>query len=137
MIRFFCEDIQFEPEHPINLANWLSRVFHEEGRSHSEINYIFCSDSYLLDLNHQYLNKDDFTDIITFDHSDSLFIRGDVFISIERVRENAKELRQDFLLELRRVMVHGILHLMGYQDSTPNQQQEMRKKEDAYLSLYA
>ena len=100
------------------------------------LNYIFCSDEYLLDLNKQYLNHKTLTDVITFDSSEEpTVIEGDIFISIERVQSNAKELSQTEDEELHRVIIHGVLHLLGYTDKTKSGQILMRKKEDAYLSL--
>ena len=100
-----------------------------------DINYIFCSDNYLHQINFQYLDHDTFTDIITFDQSDKDQIEGDIFISIDRVHENANERNISFVNELHRVMIHGILHLLGYNDKTPKEKQLMREKEDECLSL--
>jgi rRNA maturation RNase YbeY len=100
------------------------------------VNVIFCSDSFLLDLNKHYLNHDTYTDILTFDYSDaSTNVSGDIFISIDRVKENAKQFKTTFLQELHRVIIHGFLHLAGYKDKTRPEQQLMRSKEDIYLSL--
>lgn len=100
------------------------------------INFIFCSDIYLLQINQQYLNHDNYTDIITFDNSElQLEISGDIFISIERVYENSKKFSGSFLSELYRVMIHGILHLIGYKDKSNKDKDAMRRKEDYYLSL--
>lgn len=99
------------------------------------INVVFCSDKYLLGLNKRFLNRDYFTDIITFDTSAKGVISGEIYISIDRVIENAKNLKLSFRSELNRVIIHGILHLLGYDDSTNAQKEEMRIKEDACLSL--
>ena len=96
---------------------------------------IFCSDPYILDINQRYLQHDYFTDIITFDYCEGKVLSGDLFISIDTVRENAAEYGASFEEELNRVMVHGLLHLIGYDDHTPAEQQEMRSKEDYYLSI--
>ena len=110
----------------------VSNEDHETG----EINYIFCSRLYLLNLNQTYLNHHDHTDILTFDQSTTPgTVSGDIYISVDQVRDNAKQYAVSFQQELKRVMVHGILHLLGYNDKTPEEQKEMRKKEEAYLSL--
>ena len=100
-----------------------------------EINVVFCSDQYLLKLNQQYLNHNTFTDIITFDYVEGETISGDLFISVERVKENAQKASLPFANELNRVIVHGLLHLMGYNDKTDQETQEIRAKEDFYLTL--
>ena len=136
MIQFFTEDIDFELPSPTPLKSWITQVIQNEGRQLGELNYIFCSDSYLLSLNQQYLQHHSLTDILTFDQSDSPeIISADIYISIERIHENAANYEVSNHHELKRVMVHGVLHLMGYNDKTPEQRAEMRKKEEAYLSL--
>lgn len=136
VIRFFIEDIDFTPPTPTKIKNWLSKVIQSERHKLKELNYIFCSDAYLQRINKEYLAHDSFTDIITFNNSDTpLHIVADVFISIHRIHDNAGVYQTSFHDELRRVMVHGVLHLMGYNDKTSDEQQEMRKKEEAYLSL--
>ena len=107
----------------------------EEGKQCSEINFIFCSDSYLRSLNVKYLDHDAFTDIITFDYCENDLISGDVFISIKNTKDNAKLLNINLIDELHRVMVHGILHLLGYEDKPSAMKAEMTEKEDYYLSL--
>ncbi len=110
---------------------WLKKLIEKEGFSLVELNYIFCSDEYLLHVNQQYLHHDFYTDIITFDNSDKEFeIEGDIFISVDRVKENAKELSVPFSTELKRVMSHGVLHLCGYGDKTKEEIELMRKKEN-------
>ena len=106
-----------------------------EIRRLGDINIIFCSDNYLLDINQKFLGHDYFTDIITFDYCEDDRLNGDLFISVDSVRENAVEFGQEFDVELSRVMVHGILHLVGYDDHTKADQKVMRQKEDYYLSL--
>jgi rRNA maturation RNase YbeY len=101
-----------------------------------DINFIFCSDEYLLKINKQFLNHDYYTDIITFDYSSDTLLSGDLFISVERVLENSKIYKTVFQEELRRVMIHGILHLMGYKDSTNEESQKMREAENGALSLF-
>ena len=119
------------------MQNWIEKCVQENSFSIENINYIFCSDPYLLDINQKYLNHDYFTDIITFDNSEpeSEDLEGDLYISIDRVRDNALQLDQPFERELHRVMIHGVLHLMGFQDKTPEQESEMRDQEDKCLNL--
>ena len=136
MIAFFSEDISFQIESPETIKHWIRSVIDKENHLPGNINYIFTSDAYLISMNRQYLDHDYFTDIITFDQStDPLTISGDIYISVERVQENATQYQQSFEQELKRVLVHGVLHLIGYKDHTPEEKSEMRKKEEAYLSL--
>ena len=106
-----------------------------EGKSVEAINYVFCSDQFLHEMNREYLAHDTLTDIITFDYSEKESISGDVFISLDRTKENAQKFHQTPLKELHRVMVHGLLHLIGYKDKAPSESEQMRAKEDYYLSL--
>jgi len=136
LIEFFSEDIEFEVAAPHQLRQWLQKVIRAEQCVPGDINYIFTSDDYLLALNQNYLQHETYTDILTFDQStDSGSVSGDIYISIDRVRVNAGHYRQTFGQELKRVMVHGMLHLIGYNDQSPEEKSEMRKKEEAYLSL--
>ena len=136
MVTFFCEDTDYKPISIQKLKQWISTVIKREQHIAGDINYIFCSRSYLLTLNQTYLDHHYHTDILTFDQSTLPgTISGDIYISIDQVRENALDYGESFQSELRRVMVHGILHLLGYNDQTPEEQTEMRKKEEAYLSL--
>jgi probable rRNA maturation factor len=135
-INFFAEEINFKISHPRKTASWIKKVIDKEKHSLEELNYIFCTDAYLLNLNRQYLSHDTLTDIITFNNSEKPgCLSGDVFISIDRVRENATTFKVSFDLELCRVIIHGALHLMGYSDKTSTQKLVMRKKEEACLSL--
>ncbi|MEQ8907106.1 rRNA maturation RNase YbeY [Ekhidna sp.] len=135
-ISFFNEDIDFQLDHSQKIAHWVSSIITTHQRKLSEINYIFCSDNYLLEVNKEHLNHDYFTDIITFDNSETGDeIEADVFISIDRVRENAQLQRTSFQNELNRVMIHGVLHLLGFGDKSEAEQKVMREKEDACLSL--
>jgi probable rRNA maturation factor len=137
IVNFFSQGIKFNVKNPRRLSRWIRNTATSEGSAPKEINYIFCSDEYLLSINEQYLGHKTLTDIITFDNSEKpRLLETDIFISIERVRENAHSLDQPFDLELRRVMIHGVLHLVGYGDKSPSQKSIMRKKEEAYLSLY-
>lgn len=117
-------------------ADWVNRVVDSESRITGQIDYIFCTDDYLLQLNREYLNHDTFTDIITFDYTDGQTISGDIFISTERVEENANKYKVDFLNELRRVMSHGILHLSGYKDKSEEEKELMRKKEEEKIKMF-
>jgi probable rRNA maturation factor len=136
-INFFTEDVTFKVPNPRKTSAWLKSAIAKEKRSLSQLNYIFCSDTYLNRINQQYLNHTSLTDIITFDNSDgSGVIEGDIFISIDRIDENAIKFKTNFQTELLRVIVHGALHLIGYTDKTAKAKVEMRKKEDAYLSLF-
>lgn len=135
-IRFFNQEIEFKLSKPLKTRNWLKAVIEKENHKLGNLNYIFCSDSYLLTINQQYLNHKTLTDIITFDHREKEDdIEGDIFISVDRVEENAAKLMTDSDEELHRVIVHGVLHLCGYGDKSSAQKSVMRKKEDAYLSL--
>ncbi len=134
MIQFFIEDVDFKVPQPRKTKSWLQSIIKAEGFSLNQLNYIFCSDEYLLNVNRQYLDHDFYTDIITFDNSEEeAVVEGDIFISIDRVKDNAQELNKPFEEELRRVLAHGILHLVGYDDKEDEQEQEMRAKEDFYL----
>lgn len=134
MIYYFTKTI-FELKQKNNVSAWLHFVINSEDYILGEINYIFSDDEYLLKKNIKYLKHNYLTDIISFDHTVGNIISGDVFISIERVEDNSKTLDNQFIDELHRVMVHGILHYCGYKDKTKDQKQEMRLKEDYYLSL--
>ncbi|WP_428654046.1 rRNA maturation RNase YbeY [Runella sp.] len=136
MIQFFIEDVAFKVPQSRKTKTWLQSIIKAEGFALNQLNYIFCSDEYLLNVNRQYLEHDFYTDIITFDNSeDENLIEGDIFISIDRVKENAQELQKPFEEELHRVLAHGILHLVGYDDIEDAQEQEMRNKEDFYLHI--
>ena len=138
MICFFSEDITFNLQSKMIVKKWLKQVAEGAGYSIGDLNYIFCSDSYLLEMNKQYLGHDYFTDIITFDYCEGNVLSGDLFISIDTVRDNASFYGADsFENELQRVMVHGLLHLIGYDDHTPEQQAVMREKENYYLDFRA
>ena len=118
------------------MRTWLNGIIQQEGYKISYLNYIFCNDKYLHKINLQYLQHDFYTDIITFDNSNiKATIESDIFISIQRVKENAKTLKINFTDELHRIMAHGVLHLCGYKDKTPKAKLLMTAKEDYYLSL--
>lgn len=135
MVSYHFEDTDFLFKGKVRNNSWLRLVAESEIRRLGDISIIFCSDNYILDMNQKFLGHDYFTDIITFDYCQGDVLSGDLFISIDSVRENARDFGQDFQQELARVMVHGILHLIGYDDHTKAQQKEMRSKEDYYLSL--
>jgi rRNA maturation RNase YbeY len=137
MIRYFQEDIRFDLKQKMQNNRWLKMVAGSEMRRIGAINIIFCSDNYILDVNMRYLQHDYFTDIITFDYCEKDILSGDLFISIDSVRENALFYGVPFADELDRVMVHGLLHLIGYDDHTEEQIREMRAKEDYYLQMKA
>ena len=125
----------FDLPNETELSDWISVVVHSENCQLGEINYIFCDDQYLLEINQQYLDHDTLTDIISFDYSVGKKLQGDVFISVERVRENAHSFKVSFEEELSRVMIHGILHYCGYKDKCDSEKKIMRAKEDFYLKL--
>lgn len=115
------------------IKSWIKSVVEQRGWKTGEISYIFCSDEYLLNVNQTYLKHDYFTDIITFDYTDATKVSGDLFISIDRVRDNAQELNLSFEQELHRVIIHGVLHLLGLKDKTEEEAKEMRKAEEECL----
>ena len=135
MVRYFFEDIKFEYKNKQFNNRWLKLVAESEICRLGDINVIFCSDPYILNINLQYLGHDYFTDIITFDYSQKPVISGDLFISVDSVRENAVFYSTEFQEELHRVIVHGILHLIGYDDHTDADTAVMRSKENYYLAL--
>ncbi|SIQ07602.1 rRNA maturation RNase YbeY [Chryseobacterium sp. RU37D] len=131
MIQFFYENLSetvskaYQP--------WLEDIIISEQKKLGEINYIFCDDEYLLKVNQDYLQHDYYTDIITFDYVKGRTISGEIFVSLQRISDNASTLSKDYEEELRRVLAHGILHLCGYKDKTEEEEQLMRSKEDEYL----
>ncbi len=135
-IKFYSEKIRFKLPNPRKTANWLKNVCLRENHKLDSLTYIFCSDEYLRVMNKQYLNHSTYTDILSFDYSDGRKILGEIYISIPRVRENAKSFQQSFNVELRRVIIHGLLHFMGYNDKHSRQKAQMRRKEEACLSLW-
>ncbi len=133
-IELFYEDVIPLKLHNKTIKNCVNVLISNELKQFGDITIIFCSDDYLLSINKQYLNHDYYTDIITFDYVDQNRISGDLFISLDRVRENAAKFKVEMKKELFRVVFHGILHLVGYKDKTKEEQAVMRKKEDFYLS---
>jgi probable rRNA maturation factor len=135
-IRFFQEDIAFRLPQIRNTRNWLQEVAASRHKTIADLNYIFTGDAYLHRLNLEYLRHDTFTDILTFDRSEQAdCLSGDIYISLDRVRDNAGKFGQPFRDELHRVMVHGLLHLAGLNDGNRSEKEEMRKLENHYLAL--
>jgi rRNA maturation RNase YbeY len=133
MISFNYET-DFELSNESQLSDWISATISNEKCKEGEINYIFCDDDYLHKLNVEFLNHDTLTDIISFDYSVGKELHGDIYISIERVADNANDFNSEFIDELHRVMIHGILHYCGYNDKTEADETEMRQKENDYLA---
>lgn len=136
-ILFDTEDIKFTLKNKTQLKQWIISVIKKKKRKTGEIVFIFCSDEHLLTINNEYLNHDTYTDIITFDYSKDnhlLPISGDIFISVDRVKENALKFSKSFEEELHRVIIHGVLHLLGYTDKTKKTKAEMTKEEDVCLA---
>jgi len=135
-IQFFVEDLSFDLKKKKKLRSWIKDIAEKFQVEIDQLNYIYCSDNYLLEVNQTYLQHDYYTDIITFDQSEGEGpIEADIFISIDRIKENAKENNHQWQTELHRVMAHGLLHLIGFDDKTDEQKQIMRKTEDDCLSL--
>jgi rRNA maturation RNase YbeY len=134
-IFFFSEDINFELLHPKTFIVWIRSVILKENSQVGDLNFIFCSDEYLYDLNLKHLNHNTYTDIITFNYCENDLISGDIFISIDRIRDNSLKFSKLFNDELSRVIIHGVLHLVGYDDKLDEDQTIMRAKEDFYLTL--
>lgn len=133
MISFNYET-NFQLQNESQLSQWISSVIDSEGFKEGEINYIFCDDDYLLKLNVEFLQHDTLTDIISFDYTLGKLINGDIYISVERVKENASDFNVDFQSEISRVMIHGILHYCGYKDKTEADEIMMRSKENYHMS---
>ncbi|CAM3706801.1 rRNA maturation RNase YbeY [Mucilaginibacter galii] len=135
-IHFFTEDTGYKLKNKLQLKRWIKDTITAEGYRLSELNYILCSDAYLLQINQQYLNHDTYTDIVTFDNSEKPgFITGDIFISVDRTQENAQKFNVDADTELHRVIIHGALHLLGYKDKKPADKKLMTQKENEYLAI--
>lgn len=136
-VQFFSADAKSPAFPRTKLKSFLNALFIKERKQLGELNYVFCSDEYLLDINRRFLNHDYYTDIITFDISESKAeVIGEIYISIDRVKDNAVQLQQTTQRELLRVILHGALHLCGYKDKTKAQQKIMRQKEDDYLLMF-
>ena len=137
-ISFFNEDIHFNLPQKKRLRKWIEKVIRQESKKeYIQLNFIFCSDAFLHQLNKKYLQHDSLTDIITFDYAEDIHqLESEIYISIDRVRENSQQFNTSFISELNRVMIHGVLHLLGFKDKTEDQQQKMREKENECLTLY-
>lgn len=136
MVEFFTEDVLMPSIDQSSIISWLSDACVSEEHILNEVNVIFCSDEFLLTMNNQHLNHDYYTDIITFDYCFDNQIVGDLFISLDRVLDNANTNNVLYINELQRVLVHGVLHLCGYKDKSESEASMMRSKENHYLSLY-
>lgn len=134
MIEYTCIG-KFDFQDEQKISDWVSFVLDQEGRELGEINYILCDDDYLQEINDRVLNHKELTDIISFDYTIGTVVSGDIYVSYQRVKENAGVLNEEFRDELHRVMIHGILHYCGYHDKSNEDKQVMRSKEDYYLSL--
>ena len=135
MIDFHYET-DFSIDDEAKFADWINRIILSEDEVYSQLDFIFCDDDYLLKINQDYLDHDTYTDIITFPYEDMSGIAGDIFISVERVKENAMDFGVEFYLELKRVMAHGVLHLLGYGDKSEEETVQMRLKEDEKIKLF-
>jgi rRNA maturation RNase YbeY len=135
MISFNYE-LDFSLQNEDAFSSWISSVIVSENKKEGDINYIFCDDEYILEINKQYLNHDYYTDIISFDYSVGNELHGDVFVSIDRIRENAVDFKVPFEDELKRVIIHGVLHYCGYKDKTSEEEVLMRVKEDEKIAMF-
>lgn len=135
-IRFAVQDINFELFQAENVRKWISEVVQRRQKRVGNISYLFCDDEYLLGVNQQYLNHDTYTDIITFDYVAADLISGDIMISVDRVGENAGKFGVPFEQELHRVIIHGVLHLLGQGDKSDSEAEEMRRQEEEALALW-
>ncbi len=135
-VYFFFQEVKFSLAKRTQLKKFIENIFKKEGKKLESLNYIFCTDKSLLEINRQFLKHDFYTDIITFDLSDSDAVKADIYISIDRVKENALDHNTSFKQELHRVLFHGVLHLSGYKDKKKGEIQAMRIKEDYYLDTY-
>ena len=135
-IYFSTENIDFELEDVSRVKKWITAVVDAQGKRVGNLNYLFCDDAYLIGVNQTYLNHDTYTDIITFDYVEGNVVSGDILISVERVRENAHLFNTSFEQELHRVIIHGVLHLLGQADKSDEDAAEMRCKEESALDLW-
>lgn len=136
-INFFNENLEYIVQKKKELRRWIFKVIEGEGYVAGELNFIFCDDQLLLGLNEKYLNHNTLTDILTFSLEDKEgVVGGDIYISIQRVKENAVSFRQKTAVELHRVMIHGVLHLIGYKDKSKQEKLEMTEKENFYLGIF-
>jgi len=134
-IQYFSEDVPLPKIEKRKSTRWIKSTILSEGKRVGDISFIFCSDNYLLEVNKTYLDHDYFTDIITFDYVEGMLINGDIFISVDRVLDNSVEFKTTFENELNRILIHGVLHLVGYKDKNKKDKLLMTAKEDFYLKL--
>lgn len=134
-IKYYSEDIPFPKLKRREITRWINNVIDSEGKNSGDISFVFCSDAYLLEINRKFLNHNYYTDIVTFDYVVGDLISGDIFISIERIAENSVKFHTTLDNELRRVLVHGVLHLIGYKDKSEDDKLEMSSKEDYYIKV--
>ena len=130
------EDLDFSLGEEKKIKDWIKKIIRKEGKTCGALFYFFCTDEHLLNINKEFLNHKTLTDIITFDYSEKKIVSGEIFISIDRVKENAKKYKQSFPHELARIMIHGVLHLCGYGDKKPADKKLMRQKEDEALGFF-
>lgn len=135
-IYFDSEDIDFDYEKSSEFSDFAKDMIKENGKKCGEISFVFCSDDYLYEMNKKHLNHDYLTDVITFDYCEKKIVSGDIFISIDRIKDNAQTYEVSFENELNRIMIHGILHLLKFDDKTEKDKELMTQKEDYYLSKY-
>lgn len=135
MVHFFNEDVSYVLKDKMKLKNWVKIIIEQHQKSLGEVNFVFCSDEYLHKMNVEYLQHDTLTDIITFDYCDGNTVSGDLFISIDRVKDNASDLKIKLTDELHRVMIHGVLHLIGFKDKSQQDAATMRSQEEKSLIL--
>jgi probable rRNA maturation factor len=136
MISFTSVEINYDIKSKLKVRNWIKSILESESKKPGDITYVFCNDEYLAGMNKKYLKHHTLTDIITFDYSEEGILSGDIFISVERVKENSVSFNTTFNQEIGRVMAHGVLHLSGYKDKTIEDKKVMRGKEDLYLSTF-
>jgi probable rRNA maturation factor len=136
MIQYICEGVEMPLIEKTRINSWIKNTATKYNKKTGDIAYIFCSDERILEINKQYLNHDYYTDIITFDYSDSKTISGDIFISLDTVRSNAVDFGVDFEEELKRIIIHGVLHLCGQDDKTPELRKQMTEKENDALEQF-
>ncbi len=136
MIEYFSENIDFELDNKEIISQWIEKIVGNHHFMMGDMSIVFCSDDYLLEMNKEHLNHNYYTDIITFDYVENKILSGDIFISIDRVKMNAQEYEVTFENELYRVIIHGVLHLLGFKDKTEEEQEVMTKKEDESLLLF-
>lgn len=135
-INYQCQDIKFVLKEKRKVSKWINDVIKLHQKKLGNVSYIFCSNQYILELNQQYLNHNYFTDIITFDYCSDNKVEGDIFISVDTVLDNSHRFKTNFNDELLRVIIHGVLHLVGFSDKTAKQQKQMRVLEDEALSIF-